>query len=140
MAHRVDDDPSREKGLTDLLKDLARETTTLFRQEVELAKAEIAQKAKQAGAGAGMFGGAAVLGLGAFGALTAMLILALAIVMPATVAALIVMVVYAAIAAFLAMQGRQRMREAAPPMPEQTVETVKEDVEWLKTRRSSETA
>jgi predicted lipid-binding transport protein (Tim44 family) len=140
MAHRVDDDPSREKGLTDLLKDLARETTTLFRQEVELAKAEIAQKAKQAGAGAGMFGGAAVLGLGAFGALTAMLILALAIVMPATVAALIVMVVYAAIAAFLAMQGRQRMREAAPPMPEQTVETVKEDVEWLKNRRSSETA
>ena len=140
MAHRVDDNPSREKRLTDLLKDLARETTTLFRQEVELAKAEIAQKAKQAGAGAGMFGGAAVVGLGAFGALTAMLILALAIVMPATVAALIVMVVYAAIAAFLAMQGRQRMREAAPPMPEQTVETVKEDVEWLKTRRSSETA
>ena len=139
MARRVEDDPSREKGLTDLLKDLARETTTLFRQEIELAKAEIQQKARQAGAGAGLFGGAAVLGLGAFGALTAMLILALNIVMPATVAALIVMVVYAAIAAVLAMQGRNRMREAAPAVPEQTVETMKEDVEWLKTRRSSET-
>jgi hypothetical protein len=129
-----------DKSLTQLVKDLAQETTTLFREEIDLAKAELSQKAKRAGAGAGIFVGAAVLGLGAFGAMTAMLILALAVVLPATIAALVVMVLYGATAAFLALRGRQKLRQATPPVPEQTVETVKEDVEWLKNRRSSESA
>jgi hypothetical protein len=53
---------------------------------------------------------------------------------------LIVVVVYAAIAVVLALRARDRMKEATPPTPEQTVETLKEDVEWLKNRKSSETA
>jgi hypothetical protein len=138
VAHGISDDQPENKSLPQLVKDLAQETRTLFRQEIDLAKAELTQKAKRAGVGAGMFGAAAVVGLGAFGALTACLILALAIVLPASIAALIVMVVYLVIAGALALRGQEQVKEAAPPIPEQTVETVKEDVEWLKNRRSSE--
>jgi uncharacterized membrane protein YqjE len=140
VAHRMTDEAPEDKTIRDLIQDLGQQTTTLFRHEIDLAKAELTQKARKAAQGAGMFGAAAVLGLGAFGALTACLILALAIVMPAALAALIVMVVYAAIAAVLALRARDRMKEATPPTPEQTVETLKEDVEWLKNRKSSETA
>jgi hypothetical protein len=75
--------------------------------------------------------------MAALGALTACLILALDAVMPATVAALIVAVVFAAVAAVLALRGRDKVKQAAPPVPEQTVETVKEDVQWAKTRMQS---
>jgi hypothetical protein len=139
MAHAAPE-PTGDKSISQLLKDLAEETTTLVREEVELAKAELSQKAKNAGAGAGMFGAAAVLALGAFGAFTACLIAALAIVIPLTVAALIVAVVYAGIAAILALRGRDRVKEATPLVPTETVESVKEDVEWLKNRRPSESA
>jgi len=139
MAHAAPE-PTGDKSISQLLKDLAEETTTLVREEVELAKAELSQKAKNAGAGAGMFGGAAVLALGAFGAFTACLIAALAIVIPLTVGALIVAVVYAGIAAILALRGRDRVKEATPLVPTETVESVKEDVEWLKNRRPSESA
>ena len=90
-----------------------------------------------AGQGAGMFGGAAVVGLLAAGALTACLILALSKVVDDWLAALIVALVLGAVAAVLAAQGRNRMRAATPPVPEQTVETVKEDVEWAKSQRPS---
>jgi uncharacterized membrane protein YqjE len=125
----------RERPIGELLKQLSQETTTLVRKELDLAKAEMAQKGKQAGLGAGMFGGAGIVGLLALGALTACLILALTPAMKDWLAALIVAVVYAAIAGILALVGRSRVREATPPVPEQTVETVKEDVQWAKTRR-----
>jgi uncharacterized membrane protein YqjE len=118
----------------DLVKRLANETSELVRQEVELAKAELAAKAKDAGKGAGMFGGAGLLGFFAFGALTACLILALDTAMPTWLAALIVAVVYGAIGGVLALTGKRKVQEAAPPVPEETVESVKEDVQWLKTR------
>jgi len=139
MAQPMAGERSEDKSLKELVKDLAQETTALFRQEIDLAKAELTQRAKVAAKGAGMFGGAAVLGLGAFGALTACLILALATVMPAAVAALIVTAVYGLIGGVLALRARDRMRQATPPAPE-TVETLKEDVEWLKNRKSSESA
>jgi Flp pilus assembly protein TadB len=120
----------RERPIGELLKQLSEETTRLVHQELELAKAEIQQKGKQAGAGAGMFGGA--------GALTACFILALNAVMPAWLAALIVAVVYGIIAFVLVKQGQARMKRAAPPVPEQTIETVKEDVEWAKTQMRSD--
>jgi hypothetical protein len=106
--------------------------------ELELAKAELQQKGRQAGAGAGAFGGAGALGLAALGALTACFILALNAVMPAWLAALIVALVYGAIAAFLALRGRDKVKEATPLVPEQTIETVKEDVEWAKTQMRSD--
>ena len=128
----------REEGLPDLLKRLSNETTTLVKQELDLAKAEMAEKGKKAGKGAGMFGGAGLLGLGAFGALTTFLIALLATAMATWVAALIVAVVYGAIAGVLALQGKNKIQEAAPPAPQQTVETLKEDAEWAKTQMRSD--
>ena len=133
-----DGDDLRDRSLGELLKQLSEQTTQLVHQELELAKAEVTQKGKQAGAGAGLLGAAGAIGLAALGALTACFILALNAVMPAWLAALIVAVVYGAIAAFLALRGRDKVKQATPPVPEQTVETVKEDVEWAKTQLRSE--
>ena len=130
-------DDLRERPIGDLLKQLSQETTTLVRQELELAKAEMAEKGKKAGKGAGMFGGAGVVGFLALGALTAALILALDTGMKAWLAALIVGLVYAAIAGVLALTGKKEVQQATPPVPEQTVESVKEDVQWAKTQTPS---
>ena len=127
----------REKPASELLKQLSEQTSTLVRQEIELAKVELREKGKTAGIGAGMFGGAGVFGLYAVGALTATIILALATFLPGWVAALIVTVVYGAIAAVLALRGKSQVKEATPPVPEQAVDTTKEDVRWVKTRAQS---
>jgi MFS family permease len=127
----------RERPTTELLKQLSDQTTSLVRQEIELAKLEFREKGKKAGIGAGMFGGAGVFGLYAVGALTATIILALATFLPGWVAALIVTVVYGAIAGVLALRGKSKVKAAAPPVPEQAVETTKEDVRWVKTRARS---
>ncbi len=116
---------------------LTEQIPELVRSEIRLAQAELTEKGKTAGQGAGLIGGAAVIGLLAAGALTACLILVLAEVIPDWLAALAVAIVLGAVAAVLALQGRNRIRAAGPPVPEQTVETVKEDVEWAKTRTSS---
>jgi hypothetical protein len=122
----------------------------------------LSKNGKQAGVAGGFFGGAALFGLGAFAALTTFLILALAEVIPAWAAALVVLALYGAVAAVLTvigrsrwqramplvptteirqtvdnvreavMHGKDRLTEAMPPIPEQTVETVKEDIEWAK--------
>jgi uncharacterized membrane protein YqjE len=133
-----DTEDLRDRSMGELLKQLSEQTTRLVHQELELAKAELQQKGKQAGQGAGMFGGAGALGLAALGALTACFILALNEIMPAWLAALIVAVIYGAIAAFLALRGRDKVKQATPLVPEQTVETVKEDVEWAKTQMRSD--
>ncbi len=127
----------RDRSMGELVQRLANETSELVRKEVELAKAEMTEKGKRAGLGAGMFGGAGIVGLLALGALTACFILALTTFLAAWLSALIVAVVYAAIAGVLALQGREKVKEATPPVPEQTVESVKEDVEWAKTRTRS---
>ena len=128
----------RDRSLAELLKQLSEQTARLVHQELELAKAELQQKGKQAGAGAGLFGGAGALGLAALGALTACFILALNAVMPAWLAALLVAVIYGIIAFVLVKQGQARMKRATPPVPTQTIETVKEDVEWAKTQMRSD--
>ena len=98
-------DPS-ERPVGELLKELSNQTTTLVRQELELAKAEMAEKGKKAGLGAGMFGGAGLVGLLALGSLTTCVIAALDTGMELWLAALIVAVVYAAIAGALALLGK----------------------------------
>jgi hypothetical protein len=119
------------------MKQLAEGTTTLVRQEIELAKVELSEKGRIAGQAAGLLGAAAVIALLAGGALTACLILLLNLVMDAWLAALIVGVMYAIAAAVIGLRGKQRLEAAKPPVPEQTVETVKEDVEWAKTQTRS---
>ena len=137
MAQMGPDEDLRDRPIGELMKQLAEETTTLVRQELDLAKAEMREKGKRAAPGFGMWGAAGVLALLALGALTAFFILALDGAMPNWLAALIVALVYGAIAAGLYFMGREKVEEAGPPKPEQTVESVKEDVEWAKTQAKS---
>ena len=123
-----------DRPIAELMRELSEQTSTLIRQELELAKLEMTDKGKRAGIGVGMFGGAGIVGLYAVGALTACLILALATAVTAWLAALIVAVVYAVIAGGLALSGRSKVAQATPPVPEQASESVKEDVQWTKTR------
>ena len=153
----------------DLAVDLqSRTQQTLSEAESELSAGghrigeKLSENGKQAGVAGGMFAGAAVFVLGAFGVLTAFLILVLAEAMPPWAAALIVLALYGAVAVLLTTLGRNRWRrampliptteirqtagnvrqaissgkerlaEAMPPIPEQTIETVKEDIEWVK--------
>ncbi|HMJ01885.1 MAG TPA: phage holin family protein [Conexibacter sp.] len=130
----------RDESIAELVKRLADQTSTLVRQEIELAKAELTEKGKVAGSGAAMLGAAGLVGLLALGALTACLIALLATAVDHVwLAALIVTVVYAAIAAPLALRGRDRLRAATPPAPQETIESVKEDVAWAKNRTRSAT-
>ena len=131
------ENPVRDHSTGELLKELSDQSTTLIKQEVELAKAELQEKGKQAGLGAGMFGGAGLFGLAAFAALTTAVIAVLATAVDLWIAALIVAVVYAAVAGVLAMTGKKKVQEAVPPVPEQAKESVKEDVEWVKTQARS---
>ena len=140
MASREDPggtEDLRERSLGELLKQLSQETTTLVRQELELAKAEMTVKAKEGGKGAGFLGGAGVAGLLTLGALTATVIGLLDTFMKFWLAALIVTLIWGAVAAVLALQGRNKLQEATPPVPEQTQDSVKEDVAWAKTRAKS---
>lgn len=127
----------RSHSTGELVKQLSEQTTTLVRKEIELAKAELSEKGKVAGQGAGMFGGAAVVALLALGTLTTMILALLDKAMDLWVAALIVTVVYGAIAAVVAMAGGDRVKQGMPPAPEQTVETVKEDMQWAKSQAKS---
>lgn len=127
----------RDESVGELLKELSAQTSMLVRQELDLAKAEMVQKGKKAGLGAGMFGAAGVLALFALGALTACLIAALATGMKTWLAALIVAVVYVGIAGVVALTGKNKVQEATPPVPEQTVDTLKEDVAWAKSQKQS---
>jgi hypothetical protein len=127
----------RERPLGEIASDLTRDVSLLVRQEVQLAKAEMAEKGRVAAPGLGMIGAAGVVGLMAAGALTAFLILVLSIFLPEWGSALIVGAVFAATAFVLAKQGKERVSEAGAPIPEQTIETMKEDVEWAKTRATS---
>lgn len=122
----------RDQGIGDLVKELSGQVSTLVRQEVALAKAEVSEKGKQAGVGAGMFGGAGVAGLLMLGSLTAFLVLVLHLAMPAWAAALIVTALWGAVAGVLALQGRTKLQELGTPVPEQTIATVKEDLQWAK--------
>jgi uncharacterized membrane protein YqjE len=135
MSTHVNDDP-RDRGIGELVKDLADQTGTLVRQELRLAQAEVTQKGKLAGKGAGMLAGATVAALLGLGALTALLIVVLDSALALWLAVLIVMVLWLALAAGLALAGKNALQASTPPVP-QTVETVKEDIQWAKTQTGS---
>jgi putative superfamily III holin-X len=123
-----------ERPVAELLRELSEQTSTLVHQELELAKLEMVQKGKRAGIGAGMFGGASVVGLYAVGALTAAIVLLLATAMAGWLAALVVAAGYGLLAAGLAVAGRSQVQQATPPVPQQASESVKEDVQWAKAK------
>ncbi|CAB4915788.1 unannotated protein [freshwater metagenome] len=132
-------DELRTAPTGELFKRLSEDTSQLVKLEIELAKTEMTAKAKTFGAGAGLLGAAALFGFFAFAAFTTLLIALLATGMKTWIAAAIVMAIYAVIAAVAALMGKGRIQKATPPVPEQTIETVKEDVEWAKTRSTSAT-
>lgn len=123
---------SDQSSISELLQKLTTQSSALAQREIELAKAEMTQKGKRLGLGAGAFSGAGLLALLALGAATAAAILALATTVTGWLAALIVAVAYLAIAGVLALLGRSRVKAASPPIPEQTVESVKEDLKETK--------
>ena len=137
MQRRTTNSDAREMSTGELFKRLTQQTSTLVRQEVDLAKAELAQKGKESGVGAGILGGSGVLALFGVAALTTAAIAALSEAMEVWAAALIVAAVYLAVAGVLALTGRNRLQEAAPMAPEQTIETMKEDVEWARNQAKS---
>lgn len=133
----LEGNPERDSSLGELFKHLTSDVTLLVRQELDLFRVEMTEKGKGLGAGAGILSAAAVAGLFALGTLTAAVILLLALVMPAWGGALIVTAAYGIAAAILASSGKRKIEDAAPPVPRQTIETVKEDIEWAKTQARS---
>lgn len=135
MAQPTQTDAARDdRSVAELMRELSQQTSDLIRKEMELAKAELRVKGRAAGIGAGAFGAAGLVALFGVGALTACLILALATAVDGWLAALIVAVVYFAVAGVAALVGRRKVQEATPPAPEQAIESTKEDVQWTKQR------
>jgi len=118
----------------ELVKNLSEQVSRLIRDELKLAEYEMTAKAKRAGRGAGMFGGSGLLALYGIACFLAAAIIGLALVVPAWAAALIVGGALLIVAGIAAMLGKSQFGQATPAVPEQTVQSVKADVEEIKER------
>jgi uncharacterized membrane protein YqjE len=127
----------RDRSIGEIASDLARDVPLLVRQEIELAKTEMREKGRIVGPALGLLGGALVVALCAAGALTAFLVIVFAEFLDAWLAALVVGGLLAAAAAALAYAGKERFEEAGSPLPEETIENVKEDAQWVKEQARS---
>jgi uncharacterized membrane protein YqjE len=125
-----------EQSTGELVSRLSQDLTQLVRDELRLAQIEVSGKARNAGIGAGMFGGAGLLALYGVGVLFATAIIALALVLPTWSAALVVGVVLLAAAGIAALLGKKRVAESAPPVPDRAVDSVKADVDAVRHRRA----
>lgn len=125
-------DGATEPTLGALVHDLSTQIPELVRSELRLAQAELAQKGKRAGIGAGLFGAAGLAALYGVAVLLAAVILALALVLPAWAAALVVAVLLLAAAGVLALRGKGEVEQATPPAPERALAGIKEDLETVK--------
>jgi uncharacterized membrane protein YqjE len=134
-AHAAETPSSTTRSVGEIVGDITQDLTTLVRQEMDLATSEMKQEVAKVGKGIGMFGGA-----GAFGYL-ALIFLGMTLMwlldnwMPIELAALIVTLVFAAVAAALALKGRQEMKDANPALPV-TQQTLKEDAQWAQTLKN----
>ncbi len=123
---------ARENSAGELVQQLSEQVTRLIRDELKLAEHEMKKKAARAGLGAGMFGGSGLFALYGIGCLLAAAIIALAGVVAAWLAALIIGAALLVVAAIVAVVGRGQLKKATPPLPEQTVQSVKADVEEIR--------
>lgn len=140
MSHPLPEQPTSvgaEASLGTLVKQLSEQSTRLIRDELRLAQAEMTEKAKHAGAGAGLAAAGGVVALFGVGALIATIILLLSLVLPAWLAALIVTVVLFVVAGVLALIGRKQLKQATPVAPERSVTSVKSDIAEIKDHASS---
>jgi uncharacterized membrane protein YqjE len=124
----------QDASIGELARQLPEQISRLVREELRLAQLEMTQKGKRAGIGAGMLGGGGVIALYGVAALLAAAILALALVLPAWASALIVGGALLLVSAVLAGLGRKRVKQAMPPVPQQTQASVEADVEEIKER------
>ena len=127
----------RDRPIGEVTSALTRDLALLVRQELELAKAEMTEKGRVAALGLGMIGGAGVSALMAAGALTACAVLVLSLFLPAWLSALLVGAALGAVAFLLAVRGKDQVAKAGTLIPEQTIETIEEDVEWARARATS---
>ncbi|MEU4419801.1 phage holin family protein [Actinoplanes sp. NPDC024001] len=124
--------PLSEQSTAELVQRASEQLSRLVRDELTLAKAELAEKGKHAGIGAGLFGGAGVLAGYGVGALIATLVIVLDLFLDLWLAALIVTVVLFAVAGVLALLGRNQLRRATPPEPQAAIQNLKADVDEVK--------
>ena len=125
--------PTPEDASTgQLIGQLTEQISRLVRDEARLAQAEVTQKAKRLGVGAGLFGGAGLFAFFGLAVLITTAVLALALVLPAWLAALIVAVVLFAIAGVLALVGKKDVEKGSPPVPTEAIASTKEDIAAVK--------
>ena len=122
----------RDESVSDLVKQLSEQTSTLVRQEMRLAQTELQEKGKRAGIGAGMFGTSGLVAFLGIATLIAAAVLALATTVDAWLSALIVGAVLLLVAGVVALMGKKQVEQATPPAPEQAIESVKRDVDTVK--------
>lgn len=122
----------REASIAELVRSLLSDVSLLVRKEAELAAIEVKGKASKLGAAAALLAAAVVVALLGAATFVAAAVIALAIVLPAWASALIVAVVLFAVAAVLFVVGRGRVRDAGPPVPTETLDTVREDIGWMR--------
>ena len=122
----------QEPSTGQLISDLTAQISRLVRDEARLAQAEVTQKAKRLGIGAGLFGGAGLFAFFGLAALITTAILALALFLPAWLAALIVAVVLFAIAGVLALVGKKDVQKGTPPVPTEAIASTKADIRTVK--------
>ena len=121
-----------EKSIADLVRDVTELVPRLVHDEIALAKAELTEKGKHAGAGVGLFGGGGLFAFFGVAVLIAAAVLGLAEAVPAWASALIVAAVLLLIAGAMALIGRSQVRQAVPPVPARAVDSTKQDVQAVK--------
>jgi len=134
MEHSAGTQPAnvRERSAGELVKELSELVSRLIRDELKLAQLEMTHKGKQAGVGAKMLGASGLVALYAIGCLLACVIIAISGVIAAWLSALIIGAALSAVSAVAALAGRGRLRNAAPPVPEEAVSSVQADVREMK--------
>jgi uncharacterized membrane protein YqjE len=125
-------DTQLRPSTAELVSQMSEQVSTLVRDELALAKAEMVEKGKKAGIGAGLFGSAGVFALYGLGALFVTIGAVLALWMPVWVAALIVTVVLFAVAGIVALIGKSQVKQAVPPEPLEAIDSSKRDVDAVK--------
>ncbi|MBT2594954.1 phage holin family protein [Arthrobacter sp. ISL-72] len=126
---------SDDRPVAELITELSRQTSRLVRDELRLAQAELKEKGRHAGRGAGLFGGAGLLAFFGVAGLITTAILALSLVLPAWVSALIVSVVLLVAAGIAALIGRKEVKQVGPPAPEAALDSIKRDIQEVKEHR-----
>ncbi|MBV8117233.1 MAG: phage holin family protein [Candidatus Eremiobacteraeota bacterium] len=126
---------SKESESGNSLREFARDLATLVREELESAKAELAEKAKSAGIGAGMISASAITGVVALASLSALLTIALSLALPLWAAALVVTILWCGVTGVLILLGKRKIEAATPFVPEQTIENIKQDVAYARRDR-----